>query len=61
MIKKAVSMPQPCPNCQRSIIRSQKRKWGCKWCIPAKSTEYCIEVCDKEWDTLLKWEKGKFK
>jgi len=71
MLKKAVSMPYPCPNCHRTIIHSLKRKWGCKWCIPIKSTKYCNgkyinyyttqQVWDREWDKLLKWEGKKFK
>ena len=31
-----------CPNCGRELINIQfKRKNGCQWCVPEKSTQYC--------------------
>jgi len=31
-----------CPNCLRPLPNKKfRRKWGCKYCIPKKTTGYC--------------------
>jgi Zn finger protein HypA/HybF involved in hydrogenase expression len=31
-----------CPNCHRPFPHPNfKRSWGCPWCVPEHSTEYC--------------------
>jgi len=31
-----------CPNCKRELPHNNfRRKQGCMWCVPKKSTKYC--------------------
>ena len=31
-----------CPNCERELPHNNfRRKHGCMWCVPKKSTKYC--------------------